>query len=224
TDVVVCPSNYNNVENFNNVLNSNKKVWLYIPPYVSSNDLQIIDKVVDKFYGIFGEGYWCLQYAKTKKVKLFAGLGFNVFNDVDVYYLNNEGVQNISLSKELKASEIYKFNSDNFVLTRGAIELMDLIYCPFDKSCKNCKISNELTLQDTEKRNFSVLRYVLDGCRFKIFNCSTLLYDIKNFNQIYDLRTLTTSERNDILSNLTLTELKNKISNHTNGNFIKGTV
>ena len=126
--------------------------------------------------------------------------------------------------QELKNSEIYTFNTDNFVLTSGSIELMDLIYCPFSKNCKNCKISNQFVLQDTEKRQFPVLKYMLDGCRFKVFNCNKLIVDLPKYNKIYDLRALKPSEYCNFLAELPINDLKESIPNHTNGNFIKGTI
>ena len=224
TDVVVCPTNYKNISEFESLFKLDKRVWLYLPPFVSGSDLLIIDKILDKFYGVYGEGYWSLEYCKNKNVRLFAGVGFNVFNKVDDFYLKEFGAINVTVSKELKFSEVRDFSKNNFVLSRGGIELMDLIYCPISKTCDNCKLSNEFILKDTDNREFKVVRYSIDGCRFKIFNCSTLLFDVKNYNQIYDLRSISNLDSNEILSNLSIEELKNKIKNYTAGNYIKGTI
>ncbi len=223
TDVVICPTNYNLIDDLYNYYNQLKvKLWLYLPPFLSGNDLNIIDKYVNKFYGIYGDSYWCLEYATAKNVKLFAGVGFNVFNSYDVYTLYQNEVKNITISKELKASEISNFNYKLYALTRGSIEVMDLIYCPFSKDCKTCSINNEFTLVDTEKREFPVFRYKTTECRFKVFNSAKIIFTLNNVNNLYDLRCLTNSEIESIFNILDEKTLKSVIKNYTSGNYVRG--
>lgn len=222
TDIIIQPRDYNKKTNLLSYYkNHSAKKWLYVPPFVTSNELQAIERYVNDFYGIYGDGYWCYEYCKSKNVKFFVGTGLNVLNSVDANFLMRNGIDNLVVSKELKASEISRFNFKPFALTRGAIEIMDLIYCPFSKNCSTCENLDDFILQDTDKRDFKVIRYKTTECRFKVFNCARLIYDVKNVNNLYDLRTLTADECQLIFLN-SPDELKSKIKNYTNGNYLRG--
>lgn len=224
TDVIIAPLNYTNTNYLSFYKNINAKRWLYIPPFLSSNDINIILNVIDNFYGIYGDSYWCLQFAKTNNLKLFAGCGFNVFNSIDYNELINNNVTNLVASKELTELEmVNSLGKNTFILTRGSLEIMDLVYCPLSKNCKNCKINDTFVLQDTEKRNFSVLRYKTDECRFKVFNNAKIAFDTKNFsNKIYDLRCLSNTEIEVVLNSEDIKIYKENIKNYTVGNYVRG--
>ena len=55
---------------------------------------------------------------------------------------------------------------------------MDLIYCPFSKTCKDCDRKGVYTLTDENSREFPLRRYEVNypqnGCRFEIYNCADL--------------------------------------------------
>ena len=197
-NIIYFPTDYKNAS----IPKTDKKVWLYIPPFASCEDLDIIDKIVSNFYGVYGDGVWVYEYAKFKGLNLFAGVGFNVFNSVDVKFLNDNGVYNICASKELSIKEIDGLNYPLFILNDGAIEIMDLIYCPFSKNCKNCEIKGDFTLIDKDNRRFIVKKYEISECRFKVYNNARL----KKIYGHYDLV--------DNSINLPTTI--------TNGNYIKG--
>ncbi len=197
-NVIYFPSNYSKVF----VPKIDKKIWLYVPPFASGEDLKIIDKIAPKFYGVYGDGVWAYQYAKDNGHNLFAGVGFNVFNSVDVKFLTDNGVLNLCASKELTIKEINSLNYPLFVLNGGAIEVMDLIYCPFSKNCNNCEINGDFTLVDEGDRRFPVKKYILSECRFKVYNNACL----KQVFGCYDLVDMSIE-----LPNIT-----------TNGNYIKG--
>ncbi len=183
SDIIYAPTNYNDIETFN----LNKRVWLYVPPFCSFEDLEIISKQLHRFYGIYGEGFWALEFAKQKGVKLFAGCGFNLFNSYSVKSIISCGVEKFAISKELSIKEISSISNNCFVLSEGAIEIMDLIYCPASKNCKNCLLSDNFTLIDEENRQFNVIRYKISECRFKIFNNAKLNLNL-NFNVLVDNR------------------------------------
>ena len=103
---------------------------------------------------------------------------------------------------EHELNEIDKISKDLFVLSNGLIEIMDLIYCPFGKNCKNCEIVNDFELVDNSGRVFPVKRYKVSDCRFKVYNMAKLK-EVKGFLTITDLT------------------LKNEMS-VTQGNLIKG--
>ncbi|MBR3804522.1 MAG: U32 family peptidase [Clostridia bacterium] len=180
-DYIYFPKDYNNID-FS--LFKDKRIWLYLPCYLDSNDIKIIEKSLNKFYGVYGDGVWAYQFAKEKGLNLFAGVGFNVFNSVDIKFLQSNGVNFISVSKELSLNEIKSLNYPLYVLS-GATEIMDLVYCPFGKNCKNCKINGDFTLVDRDNRRFAVKKYKISECRFKVYN-NALLKGSREFNEIID--------------------------------------
>ncbi len=196
-DVIYAPFDYNKLSEIENINN----IWLYLPPFMSGEDIEIIKPYLTKFKGIYADGVWALEFATEKGIKLFAGVGFNIFNNIDLDVLNNEGISKICASKELSVSEIDKL-SCNLYLLSGAVEIMDLIYCPFSKNCKNCEIINDFELIDKDGRVFIVKRYKISQCYFKVYNVAKLRPNTK-YNQIEDLSVL-------------------KISEYTQGNYIKG--
>ena len=220
--VIIAPLDYNKNDYTSYYKNRNLKRYLYIPPFACGKDLEIIKDKVKFFDGVYGEGYWCVLLASELKVEFFAGFGLNVTNSVDVEYLEKLGVKNISISKELSSSELNDFKG-NYVLKRGAIEIMDLIYCPFSKDCGNCIIKNQFIMRDTDNREFPVIRYKLNECRFKTFNNASIAYDLPNyFKGIYDLRSLNKSQIDACLNSKDLKEYKTKIVNYTAGNYGRG--
>ncbi|MBQ3235751.1 MAG: U32 family peptidase [Clostridia bacterium] len=181
-NIIYFPNDYSNAK----TPNGNNRVWLYVPPFASGRDLEIIDKIVDKYDGVYGDGVWVYEYALSKGLKLFAGVGFNVFNSLNVEYLMHSGIEYICASKELSFNEISKLNYPLFVLSGGAIEIMDLIYCPLGKNCKNCDIKADFTLVDTANRRFKVRRYKLSECRFKVYNNAKLI-NLSGAHKVVDL-------------------------------------
>ncbi len=182
TDVVYAPFDYNNIIIPKNI---NFKLWLYLPPYFTNRDFKLIEGYVNNFYGVYVDGYYGVEYALINNLKFIAGLGLNVFNKIDIEYLEKLGADKIVASKELSLSEIDDLNCDLFVLNDGLIEIMDLIYCPLGKNCKNCDNINKFELVDNEGRVFPVKRYKTTDCRFKVYNMANIKTDCK-FNKIVD--------------------------------------
>ena len=207
-NVIYAPTNYNEVDvtKVKNIINKGTLVYLYLPPFLTGKDIKIIDKIALNFSGIYINAYWQLEYAKINNLSVFAGVGVNVFNSVDVEYLYDAGVRKICASKELSLSQINSINK-NLVVLNGFVEIMDLIYCPFDKDCLNCKYKSGIYLKDTENRRFLLERYTISECRFRLYNCHNV-----NLKESSKYSTI-----NDYKANL---KYASKIT--TNGNFLKG--
>lgn len=81
----------------------------------------------------------------------------------------------LALSKEISASEQAALAVEGaFALRKGAIKVMDLCYCPFEKTCASCDRRDVYTLTDGDGRKFPLRRYQLNGCRFEVYNCAPL--------------------------------------------------
>lgn len=152
------------------------EMFLYLPPFLSGEETERIKPLINAFDGIYCGGNYAVPLAKELNKKLFAGVGFNIFN-----YLSLElcSADYVALSKELTISEAKPLARENtFYLTSGDIKVMDLIYCPFGKTCNVCDKRGFYTLTDENGRAFPLRRYETSACRFELFNCARL--DCKN--------------------------------------------
>ncbi len=223
-NVIYSPSDYSldpsEVINFY----KDKKVWLYLPPFASGEDLKVISSYVSLFYGVFIEASWGLEYAKIHNLKAFVGSGVNVFNGVDVSVINEyESVEQITLSKELSINEIYNFNGDFTVLNASELQIMDLIYCPFNRDCKNCRFTENSYLKDESGRVFKVFRYKLKDCRFKVFNMAEIYHKgLNKFNTLFDLTNYSTQFIDEFFKLSSNEDRVGLYNNLTVGNYIKG--
>ncbi|MDE6442386.1 MAG: DUF3656 domain-containing protein, partial [Clostridia bacterium] len=149
--------------------------YLFVPPYLKGEELNLIEKVVTYFDGIYCDNYFALELSEKLKKPLFAGCGFNITNSIALSKCN---AKYICVSKELTFSEVSSLAAQNvFCLAGGNIKVMDLIYCPFEKKCKTCDMRREYTLCDEAGRKFTLHRYKTSECRFEVFNCADLVSD-----------------------------------------------
>lgn len=147
--------------------------YLFIPAFISGEELDGIKGFIDCFDGIYCDGYYAIELCEELGKKLFAGSGFNLGNYLSLAQVN---AQYIALSKELTVREAKALSYANtFYLTAGDIKVMDLIYCPFGKSCKTCDMRRAYSLTDAEGRVFPLHRYSVQGCRFEVYNCAQLV-------------------------------------------------
>ncbi len=126
--------------------------------------------------GIYCEGYYGIALAKKYNKPLFAGTGFNLTNAFSVAGVRAAGAKYYALSKELSAKEQAALAGEGaFTLCAGDIKVMDLIFCPFSRTCKTCDKRDLYTLTDEDGRRFPLRRYGNTGaCRFELYNCAPL--------------------------------------------------
>lgn len=163
-----------------------KGKYLYLPPFFTSKDEELIAPVLEQFEGIYCEGYYGILLAKKYDKKLFAGTGFNLTNRYAVFEVGKVA-SCFALSKEISAREANALSTENaFTLSGGAVKVMDLVYCPFSQDCKKCDRRERYALTDEEGREFPLRRYALSGaCRFEVYNCALLSENICA-NALYD--------------------------------------
>ncbi len=166
--------------------------YIYYPAFATAKDLERIAELCKNVDGIYAENYSGVAFAKTHKVKLFAGVGFHLINPLSIGELLKEScLAYYALSKEGNAEELSSLVDEKaFVLSAGDIKLMDLCYCPFAKTCSVCDKREIYRLTDEGGRVFPVRRYLAaDGaCRFEVYNCATLIgLGIKNCGKLLDL-------------------------------------
>ncbi len=159
--------------------------YLYLPSYLSGSEIERIKPLINAFDGIYSGGNYAVPLAKGLNKKLFAGVGFNIFNYLSLSFCPTDYVV---LSKELTVAEAKPLARENtFYLTAGDIKVMDLIYCPFGKSCSQCDKRDLYTLTDENGRAFPLRRYEVGSCRFELFNCARLDFENKFTGNLTDL-------------------------------------
>ncbi len=171
--VVVKPNDYRNLP----PRRGEGERYLYLPPFLTQEDEEIFKDRLCEFDGVFGEGYYAIAFAKEHGLKLFAGTGFNLTNRFAVHGVKEAGATYFTLSKELTEGEQRALACKGaFALTAGAIQVMDLIYCPFSHTCASCDKKGVYTLTDEGGREFPLRRYRAGGkyCRFEVYNCAYL--------------------------------------------------
>ncbi len=222
-NLIYLPNDYTKID-FDKLKEVSKStdVYLYLPAFLSGTDLDIIDKIIDKFYGVYADGYWAINYAKSKNLRLFAGVGMNIFNSYDYSELKNLKIDNISASKELKERDITDISNNLHVLSFGENVVMNLSYCPFDKKCTNCLYKTNTYIKDENNRRFKLFRYKISECRFMVFNCSGLLTKNQHNNEIFAIFDESENYISNILNNTDFSSRKELLNNHTYGNYIKG--
>ena len=151
----------------------NSNTYLYLPPYMTGSEIEKIKPNIDGFDGIYCDGSWAIELAEELNKPLFVGTGLNISNCVDVSECRSEY---IALSKELTIPEQKALSTENtFALSSGNVKVMDLIYCPFGRKCKECDKREIYVLTDENGRKFPLMRYKTGECRFEVYNCANLI-------------------------------------------------
>lgn len=202
--------------------------YIVYPAFCTNED----EKRIEEYFaecvdlGVYAENYGGLQFAKEHGKKLFAGTGLNLFNGVSIDRLVTDfSIDAYALSKELNAEELRGLCGENaYVLSCGDIKLMDLIYCPFGKTCAVCDRRSTYRLTDENNRVFPVRRYVAGKgeCRFEVYNCARLIgKGVKEGNLLADLSV--TKEQSRAVELLRDEEKQKKeYPTYTSGHFKRG--
>lgn len=157
----------------NLIIKSDGKTFLYLPPFMKGSEIEIVKPYIKNFSGIYCDGSWAIGLAEELNVPLFAGTGINISNCVDVAECPSDY---LALSKELTIIEQKALSTERtFALSSGAIKVMDLIYCPFGRKCRECDKRDIYILTDESGRRFPLRRYKTSECRFEVFNCANLI-------------------------------------------------
>ncbi len=169
---ILKPDDYTDIDE-NSYKNFRGEKFIYVPAFMTTAEVEKLITVVKPFDGIYCDGVWGEQLSKEINKPLFAGTGFNISNGIQ---LGEVQAKYVALSKEISISEAKKLSGANtFYLAAGNIKLMDLIYCPFEKTCSKCDKKNFYELTDEGGRVFPVRRYKTSNCRFEVYNCADLI-------------------------------------------------
>lgn len=214
---ILKPSDYS--VDFNDLIsNFSGEKYLYLPPFMTGKEIGLIKKKLDIFDGIYCEGIYGFELSSETKKDLFVGTGMNISNLLGV---SLSVAKYVALSKELTINEAGSLATCNtFYFTCGAIKVMDLIYCPFEKKCATCDRRANYKLKDENGREFTLRRYNIDSCRFELYNCADLVSE-QNFTGL--LAELTLTENPDLTNGMLRNgeNLRNFFRNRTQGHSVK---
>jgi putative protease len=209
-------------------VNGNFEKYLYYPPFATTEDVLAMEKWLQetKIDGVYAENYAAIEFARRNGLKIFAGSGLHLCNVVAVAtFLKEENATYYTLSKELNENELSTLVGENaFVLALGDIKIMDLCYCPFKKTCRECDKKRTYTLTDENDRVFPVRRYVSANgeCRFEVYNCAKLIgLGQKNAGKLLDL-TLAEDKRAIVAVKDDVETQKTLYKTYTAGHFKRG--
>lgn len=192
--------------------------YLFVPPFATGEELETVKRMSRYFDGIYCDSYFGLKLSEELKKPFFAGTGFNITNRVS---LDGCKAKYICLSKELTAAEASPLCVGNaFYLVAGNLKVMDLIYCPFGKSCSGCDMRSVYTLTDCDGRAFPLRRYRTSECRFEVYNCADLVAKGTVGGKLYDFTLEDAAQTIKIAKNLSA--LKDKFKNYTRGHSVTG--
>lgn len=227
TDIAVYkPSDYSAPLPLSFVEGSFEK-YLYLPPFATDKELDLIFCIAEEngLDGVYADTTAALYLAREKGLKVFAGTGFNLTNSLSLNQLLSFAcVSYYAISKELSFVECLPLISERaFALSLGDIKLMDLCYCPFEKTCKACDRRTVYTLTDENGREFPVRRYTVEGnCRFEVYNCAALIgTGVAGTGKLLELTV--TKDKKGVVSAVEDTEKQKKIyQKYTSGHAKNG--
>lgn len=211
------PDNYNDLENKVTKSGFSGEKFLFLPPFMTGEEIEKIKPFAENFDGIYCDGLYGFKLCEEFKKPLFAGTGLNISNRVD---LNLCSAKYVALSKELTLKEAENLSTINtFYLSAGAIKVMDIVYCPFEKKCARCQKLKAYALTDEDGRKFTLRRYVSSACRFELFNCANLVAETGKAGVLVDC-TLENNCENLLAICKNSEELKKYYANYTRGHSV----
>ena len=192
--------------------------YLYLPPYITGEEIENIKEIIEDFDGIYSDGIYAFKLCEELNKPLFAGTGLNISNEIDIKVCD---AKYIAISKEINSFEAKELSRENtFYLLAGDIKVMDLLYCPFGKKCTTCDKRNSYIMTDENGREFTLKRYKIGGnCRFELYNCAKLISTDISSGKLVDLSL--TDNADTVLQNLGDENiLKELFNNYTRGHSV----
>ncbi|QIB27204.1 U32 family peptidase [Caloranaerobacter azorensis] len=177
-----------------------KEVYLQTERILTSLDFktlnrQIRDIGIENIDGISVSNLGTLKYIKDNfDTNIHCDIGINAYNSFTMKFLEEYGVKSVTLSPELKLSQIKNICLNTNLICEtigyGYLPVMISKYCPFsiikgclsDRECDRCKFRYGYGLKD---RLGKVFRIVRKGKVTTIYNSQPLVV-IENLKEIYN--------------------------------------
>lgn len=189
--VIYSPSNYSVYDSKTFLqkikrLQNDTEVFIKFTANANGKDILLYRSILEScgFDGIYADNYYAVQLAYEYKLKVFAGFGLNIFNNLCLNQIVN--LAYYAASAELNTEELKHFKKP-FIYAYGYMPLMHLTYCPSQLisggNCGNCNYKNPLIYTDKNNFKFEVSRVKASSCYFTLSN--SVITDIsKKFGKI----------------------------------------
>lgn len=158
--------------NFNYEKYNNENSYLYIPPFLRNEDIEVIKNILSKYQnmGIYAQNLSALQFAR----RTILGANLNIKNIFAINELYNENVDYIVASPELNDEDFEHLSNLTPVnLVKSSFEdvdVMTLVHCPikmlFNSTCKDCKYQDGIQYIMQNNQKLYLYRYKLKNCYF----------------------------------------------------------
>lgn len=169
------------------------------------------DSIIDRVDGISISNIGTLKFIRDNyKTKIHGDIGLNSFNSQTIQLFKEYGVDSITLSPELKLSQIDKICKNQImdyeVIGYGYLPLMTMKHCPMSviknckstEECKTCKLKEGYGLLDRKNMIFDFKRF---GSSTIIYNSQAIMipeYLNKIYNSNVDMVRLDFTKENNI--------------------------
>ncbi len=151
----------------------NHKLFVMLPLVARSNDLAVVDMVVNslnKNVGLVANNIYGLYYLSLG-YNVVANYPLNVTNNITAFALNQLGVSDVVKSIESDLS----VQVNNCLTYSGYPSLMTFTHCPYKTTfnyddCKNCKFKPGLDYTNERGHKFNIRRTKVSNCYFDLIN------------------------------------------------------
>lgn len=147
----------------------NNKPVLRLPTIAMSEDLSILDGIINEFkndIALMIENVYGLTYIKDD-MEVIAGSNINMTNDYTAAYLKAQGVSEAVSSIEKWCPSI----QGTYKIVNSQLVLMTLAHCPYktitESTCAQCKFSGDIALKGAG-HNFGIRRYRVAKCYYEL--------------------------------------------------------
>ena len=146
-----------------------KRVFIKLPKICRGKDMKtifgVIEKYKDNMLGIVAENIYAIELARKYGLKVFGGVGLNIFNSraASVY-----GITNYVNSIESNVDDI----KDGYAYSSNRVMVMTLTHCPVQLgtkcTCATCKYNNGFDYK-TGSLSIQIEREKVGYCYFNMF-------------------------------------------------------
>lgn len=169
------------------------------------------DSIIDSIDGISVSNMGTLKFIRDNyKTNIHGDMGLNAFNSQTIKLLKDYGMNSVTLSSELKLSQIDKICKNEImdyeVVGYGYLPLMTMKHCPMSvikncksiEECKTCRLKEGYGLLDRKNMIFDFKRV---GNSTIIYNSQTIMvpeYLDKIYNSYVDMVRLDFTKENNL--------------------------
>lgn len=176
----------------------NKEIYISTEKIISNDKFDKLEKafnkIIDDIDGISASNIGTLEFIRNRyKTNVHCDTGLNIFNSSTVKLLSEYGVSSLTLSPELKLSQISDICKNNVmeyeVIGYGYFPLMTTKHCPMslvkgcknDENCSSCELASGYGLYDRKGMTFEMKR---KGKSTIIYNSQPLLV-VESIHKIF---------------------------------------